>query len=237
MRLVKYIIVLLVAGCAWLLAEVPPIFAPIVMINAEMKENNWDGTGFFAYPNVVFTAAHVLTREREVEIAPDLADVVLEPVPVGDDVEIILLNNKRKLRGFVLYRNSQADIAAIMVRKFRFPAPLKISFRRPLLGEKVTVMGVFKGEPFLVESKVTTIAKVGWSDLVSPEVEQETVYFAPAGMAGTSGSPVLDTEGYVWGINVGANKFGHGIATPFWKVEKEIRELERIFKLRRTESQ
>lgn len=206
--------------CALLVSaqQLPPTFSSLAFVHAH-KDEDWNGTGFFAAPDLVFTAAHVLS------FIDPISDERI-PLKVGDDVWISLSpNSESKVKGYVYYRHPTYDIGVIKVTEYKSATYLKITLKKPSLGAPVKITGFFgnKKSPFLILGNVSGIVEFNWSDGTVKDEEQEMVFYAPSGLPGCSGAPVMDTEGYVFAIHVGSFR-SYGIGTPLWKIEKDLKE-------------
>lgn len=218
---VLYLTMLFVVTVAWIVWSVPPSFQPIVTIHPEAGES-YRGTGFFVSKSIVATAAHVLTKSTEEGY---------KGMKVGDELEIVSVwHGEKRFKGWILLRSSEYDIGLVKVVNFEAPSVIPIRFEKPKLGETLKILGIVAQKPFVNTAQLCSITTMFWSGNLdgSEETEQEMLLYAPQGLPGLSGSPIVDSEGYAIGIHVGSIR-GYGVGTPFWKLQNEINKILKEF--------
>lgn len=192
--------------------ETPPIFRPIVRVLVFHNGIEcYHGTGFFIHKDLVVSAAHVLMANDE-------------PLKVGDDVTLEVYDGSR-VRASILIRDAVSDISVIKTYNYKSDFYLVPRFVLPKVGDELVMLGTIK-EGYLRDVKrVVNLFEIKWSDDSVPEQKQLMIFFAPDSAPGTSGSALVDTEGWVIGVNVGGAYRAYGIGTPLTKIERELKEL------------
>lgn len=203
-------------------AGVPPIFRPIVRILIQ-EDNNffYRGTGFFITSNLVATAAHVVTKVGE-DIP--LIEVKKKPIGIGETVKVKIWTGEEK-DAWVALRNPEADICILKTTEHKNEYFIPPNFRLPKVGEELLVLGTIREGHLRVPVKVINTYEIEWSDTTVPDKRQIMLFYSPSLIPGTSGSPLVDSEGWAIAIHVGGAYRTFGIATPFAKLEKEIKEI------------
>lgn len=147
------------------------------------------GTGVIVGPETVLTARHA----------------------VSGAVEIVL--PKAKVTGRVLCRAPDRDTAVITARLPKGTPRYRIAYRTLKIGETLRVGGYPGRKWTVVHGRVTNVIKT--AILSGRRVNTPMVVFKPALNQGASGSPVLDSAGFVVGIFIASNSpSNYSIALP-----------------------
>jgi len=147
------------------------------------------GTGVIVGPETILTARHA----------------------VSGAVEIVL--PKAKVTGRVLCRAPDRDTAVITAKLPKGTPRYRIAFRTMKVGETLRVGGYPGRKWTVVSGRVTNVIKT--AILSGRRVNTPMVVFKPALNQGASGSPVLDSSGFVVGIFIASNTpSNYSIALP-----------------------
>jgi hypothetical protein len=159
------------------------IYKNVVNSTVTIETDNGIGSGFFVAPNIIATNFHVIDNTEEAYCYNSNSSV------------------RHKIDGYLAV-DKNIDLVLLKVSSFNMPA-VKFSPSQVVVGQKLFVIGSPKGLPATISDGIVSALR----DFDGNKLIQMTAPISP----GSSGGPVLNSNGELVGISVSQMRDGQNL--------------------------